>query len=97
MIKINQRPKPIVIQSKEDEKEEIRELIDNYQYHETKDVKRKNKETTVTHLRLCEPFYHTRSGRSRKRYSSYTEMPRELIKALLLEEKKNMKLLNQKE
>ena len=76
VIKINQRPKPIVIQSKEDEKEEIRELIDNYQYHETKDVKRKNKETTVTHLRLCEPFYHTRSGRSRKRYSSYTEMPR---------------------
>ena len=76
VIKIKQRPKPIVKQSKEDKKEEITELIDNYQYHETKDIKRKNKETTVTHLRLCEPFYHTRSSRSRKRYSSYTEMPR---------------------
>lgn len=76
VIKINQRPKPIVMQSNKGEKEEITELIDNYQYHETKDIKRKNKETTVTHLRLCEPFYHTRSSRSRKRYSSYTEMPR---------------------
>lgn len=76
VIKIGQRPKPIVMQSNEGEKEEITELIDNYQYHETKEIKRKNKETTVTHLRLCEPFYHTRSSRSRKRYSSYTEMPR---------------------
>ena len=80
---IKQRPKPIVIQSKNDEKEEITELIDNYQYHETKDIKKKNKETTVTHLRLCEPFYHTRSSRSRKRYSSYTELPRENKKGSL--------------
>ena len=76
VIKINQRPQPIVIKSKEEKKEQITELIDNYQYHETKDLKKKNKETTVTHLRLCEPFYHKRSSRSRKRYSSYTELPR---------------------
>ena len=71
-----QRPETIVIKSKKDEDTGERELVDNYQYHETKDLKRENKKTLVTHRRLCEPFYQSVSRRSKKKYSSYTEKPR---------------------
>ena len=69
------RPETIVIrQQKEDTGE--KELVDNYQYHETKDIKQENKKTLVTHQRLCEPFYHTVRHSTKKRYSSYTEQPK---------------------
>ena len=45
------------------------QIIDNYQYHETKDIKNKNSKNTETrHQRLCSPFERTKI----KKYSSYT-------------------------
>ena len=68
--------KPPIIKKKEiEEKTEKKELIDNYQYHETKNIKKEKKKTTVNHRRLCEPFYHTIINNS-KRYNSYTERPK---------------------
>ena len=57
-------------------KEEIieeRQIIDNYQYHETKNIKKKNpRRLSITHHeRLSIPFERT----TLKRYSSYTTQP----------------------
>ena len=75
---IRSKPKPqsIRISNKRDDNTERQELVDNYQYHETKEIKRQSKKTTVTHKRLCEPFYHTVHHKSKKRYSSYTQQPK---------------------
>ena len=52
---------------------EQKELIDNYQYHETKDIKKKHSRNSQTqHKRLCDPFERTKV----KKYSSYTSEPR---------------------
>ena len=60
-----------------DKKERIvekREIIDNYQYHETKDIKKKHARNSQTqHKRLCDPFERT----TYKKYSSYTSEPKE--------------------
>ena len=51
---------------------EEKEIIDNYQYHETKDIKKKHKKNTETHhQRLCSPFERTKI----RKYSSYTTEP----------------------
>lgn len=51
---------------------EEKEIIDNYQYHETKDIKKKhNKNTETHHQRLCSPFERTKI----RKYSSYTTEP----------------------
>ena len=59
-----------------DKKERIvekKEIIDNYQYHETKDIKKKHARNSQTqHKRLCDPFERT----TIKKYSSYTSEPR---------------------
>ena len=68
----------IRIQQKRYTEEDKEELIDNYQYHETKDLKKDNKKTLVSHRRLCEPFYSLVHHRSSKKYSSYTEQPRKI-------------------
>ena len=60
----------IRIQQKRYTEEDKEELIDNYQYHETKDLKKDNKKTLVSHRRLCEPFYSLVHHRSSKKYSS---------------------------
>ena len=47
-------------------------IIDNYQYHETKDIrKNKNKNCQTHHQRLCSPFERTKLVK----YSSYTNEP----------------------
>ena len=59
-----------------DKKERIveeKEIIDNYQYHETKDIKKKHARNSQTqHKRLCDPFERLKI----KKYSSYTSEPR---------------------
>ena len=72
------RPKPETVIIKETKKDTgVRELIDNYQYHETKNIKKQNKKSVVSHVRLSEPFYQTkyRSSRSIQKYSSHTQQP----------------------
>ena len=44
---------------------------ENYEYHESKDVSNKNKDTTVLHRRWGDPFYQIISD-DRKKCSSYT-------------------------
>ena len=53
---------------------EVKEIIDNYGYHETKNVKKKNpKRLSITHHeRLSSPFERT----TLKRFSSYTSDPK---------------------
>ena len=52
---------------------EQKQIIDNYQYHETKDIKKKHARNSQTqHKRLCDPFERTMI----KKYSSYTSEPR---------------------
>jgi hypothetical protein len=52
---------------------EEKQLIDNYQYHETKDIRKKNPKNSQTHHeRLCSPFERTKI----KKYSSYTSEPK---------------------
>ena len=53
---------------------EEKQYIDNYQYHETKDVtKKKNPKNSQTyHERLCSPFERTKI----KKYSLYTSEPK---------------------
>ena len=49
------------------------ELVDNFEYHETKDLGKHNKESLVVHRRLGDPFYQNiKGGRS----SSYTQVHR---------------------
>ena len=59
-----------------DKKERIveqKQIIDNYQYHETKDIKKKHARNSQTqHKRLCDPFERTMI----KKYSSYASEPR---------------------
>ena len=51
---------------------EEKEIIDNYQYHETKDIrKNKNLNSQTHHQRLCSPFERTKLVK----YSSYTSEP----------------------
>ena len=62
-------------QTKKNEKiVEEKEIIDNYQYHETKDIKKKHHKDTLTHHeRLCSPFERTKI----KKYASYTSEPKQ--------------------
>ena len=49
------------------------DLIENFEYHETKDIGKHNKESLVVHRRLGDPFYQAiKGGRS----SSYTQVQR---------------------
>ena len=52
---------------------EQKQIIDNYQYHETKEIKKKHSRGSQTqHKRLCDPFERTMV----KKYSSSTSEPR---------------------
>ena len=52
---------------------EQKQIIDNYQYHETKEIKKKHSRNSQTqHKRLCDPFERIKY----KKYSSYTSEPR---------------------
>ena len=52
---------------------EEKEIIDNYQYHETKDIKKKHRKNGQTiHQRLCSPFERTKI----KKYATYTSEPK---------------------
>jgi len=55
---------------------EVREIIDNYEYHETKNVKKKDpRRTSITHHeRLSTPFERT----TLKKYSSHTSAPKSI-------------------
>ena len=50
---------------------EKKEIIDNYQYHETKDIHKNNKKSQTHHQRLCSPFERIKLIK----YSSYTNEP----------------------
>ena len=57
---------------KEEKIVEEKEIIDNYQYHETKDIRKFHKKESQTHhQRLCSPFERTRL----RKYASYTTEP----------------------
>ena len=75
------KPNQIKIQQKKVTEVDRKQLVDNYQYHETKDIKKENKKSTVNHQRLCEPFYSETNTRNSKKFSSYTEKPRTLNKS----------------
>ena len=75
------KPNQIKIQQKKVIEVDRKQLVDNYQYHETKDIKKENKKSTVNHQRLCEPFYSEINTRNSKKFSSYTEQPRTLNKS----------------
>ena len=68
------RRERIIINSKK-EQSGTRGLIDNYNYHETKDIKKEKKRSIVSHQRLSEPIMST-INISKKRYSSYTQQPK---------------------
>ena len=72
-IKIQIQHKRVIDQSK-------KELVDNYQYHETKSLKKDNSKGTVSHKRLCEPVY-SYTNKTTKKFSSYTEQPRTVNKS----------------
>ena len=74
-LKPRPRPETIVITQKKEDTG-IKELVDNYQYHETKDLKQQNKKSLVTHTRLSDPFYRMVRRSSKERYSSYTQQPK---------------------
>ena len=75
------KPNQIKIQQKKVTEVDRKQIVDNYQYHETKDIKKENKKSTVNHQRLCEPFYSETNTRNSKKFSSYTEKPRTLNKS----------------
>ena len=75
------KPNQIKIQQKKVTEVDRKQLVDNYQYHETKDIKKETKKSTVNHQRLCEPFYSEINTRNSKKFSSYTEQPRTLNKS----------------
>lgn len=52
------------------------ELIENFEYHETKDIGKHNKESLVVHKRKGDPFYQSITG---KRSSSYTQKERSRV------------------
>ena len=90
VIKVNNpppkpKPKPkerisIKIQQTKNISDMRKELVDNYQYHETKDLRKEAKQSIVTHKRLCEPVYSTIQKNSKK-YSSHTEQPKTINKS----------------
>ena len=74
---LKEKPKPtravgervtIVIQNKRPEKQGG-DLVENFQYYESKDLGKKNKESIVIHKRKGDPFYQSIRG---QRSSSYT-------------------------
>ena len=79
--KPSSKPNQIKIQQKKVTEIDRKQIVDNYQYHETKDIKKENKKSTVNHQRLCEPFYSEANTRNSKKFSSYTEQPRTLNKS----------------
>ena len=81
------KPNPIIrtnqikIQQTKSKENDKKELVDNYQYYESKDLKKDNKKTQVTHIRLCEPVYTVVNHRNSKKYSSRTEQPKIINKS----------------
>ena len=78
---MKQKPQParvvkervtIVIQNKRPEKKGG-DLVENFQYYESKDLGKNNKESIVVHKRKGDPFYQSIHG---KRSSSYTHAER---------------------
>ena len=80
------RPNQIKIQQTWKKETNKKELMDNYQYHETKNIKKENKETIVSHRRLGEPFSSTIQSRNSKNYTSHTEKPRTINKSFQRQE-----------
>ena len=84
------RPKPnpinrtnpikIQIQQKKVNEQTKKDLLDNYQYHESKSLKKENSKGTVSHKRLCEPV-NSYTNKTTKKFSSYTEQPRTINKS----------------
>ena len=74
-------PKPVIVNERQSiiiqdtRKERQGEKIENYEYHETKDIKDHNKDTLVIHKRLGDPYYQI-IDRSKGRYSSHTSNAR---------------------
>ena len=91
------RPTQIKIQQKRVTEADRKELVDNYQYHETKNLKKDGEKNLVSHRRLCEPFYSVVHSRYSKKYSSYTEQPKTINKSFqrpeyeIIEQKKPIK------
>ena len=76
---IKNKPKPmrqvgqrvtITIQNKRPERKGD-ELVENFEYHETKDFGKHNRESVVIHKRLGDPFFQSIYGK--KRSSTYTQ------------------------
>ena len=64
------KPKPIsipkVVNKEEEAFIERKKIIDNYQYHETKDLSNANKTSNVFHKRLAQPFEVTQQVKVKK-------------------------------
>ena len=77
------KPTLIKIQSKKKVETNQKTVLDNYQYHETKDIRRENNKAVVSHKRLDEPISSVGNQRNSKRYSSHTEQPKTVNKSLI--------------
>ena len=71
IIEIPKTEKPKVVlktvaKNDEDNFVQIKKVIDNYQYHETKNIKKGKKKSNVFHQRLSKPFEYMEQIRSKK-------------------------------
>jgi len=81
------KPNQIKIQQKRVTEVDRKDLLDNYQYHETKNIKKEDKKTLVTHTRLGESFNSSVTNTSyTKKYSSNTEQPKATNKSFQRQE-----------
>lgn len=60
-----EKPKPVV-KKEEETYIERKHIIDNYQYHETKNIRKANKTSNVFHRRLAQPFEVTEQIKTKK-------------------------------
>ena len=79
---LKEKPKPIravgqrvtiTLQSNRPPRKKEGELVENFEYYESKELGKNNKESIVVHKRLGDPFYQTIGGR---RSASYTHAQR---------------------
>ena len=61
-----EKPKPI-IKKEEETYIQRKHIIDNYQYHETKNIKNEKKKSNVFHRRLAQPFEVTEQIKTKKK------------------------------
>ena len=86
-----EKPKPVV-KKEEEHYIERKHIIDNYQYHETKNIKKANKTSNVFHKRLAQPFEVTEQIKTTKKIPEFSD-DNEIYEVPV---KKNVQKVNQR-